>query len=146
MSTTLSLRESQELLFYAYRSFTSAPDAMLVKRGWTRVHHRIMHFIAREPGIAVSGLLEKLKVSKQALHSPLKVLISENIVRSETSESDRRVKRLYLTESGQTLEAALSAPQLELLDRAFSRCDPQALAGWQKIMSAIIAAEQEISR
>lgn len=143
MSTKLSLRERQELLFYAYRAFTSSPDAMLTKRGWTRSHHRIMHFVAREPGITVSGLLEKLQVTKQALHSPLKVLINEKIVIPVASETDRRVKQLYLSEEGEKLEATLSAPQLELLSQAFGKCDPQALKGWQEIMNAIIEVEKE---
>lgn len=142
MSKESELRESQELLFYAYRAFTSAPDAMLTKRGWTRVHHRIMHFIAREPGITVSGLLDKLQVSKQALHSPLKVLIGENVVTTSISETDRRVKQLYLTENGRKLEATLSAPQLELLKCAFSTCSTQVLSDWQSVMNAIIDTEK----
>lgn len=143
ISAIPDLRESQELLFFAYRAFTSAPDNLLAKRGWTRVHHRIMHFIAREPGITVSGLLEKLQVSKQALHSPLKILHSEAIVISAVSEQDRRVKRLYLTEGGQKLETMLSAPQLELLHQAFSHCTPQMLADWQQVMNAIIKMQQD---
>jgi DNA-binding MarR family transcriptional regulator len=142
MSQQLALRESQELLFFAYRAFTSAPDAMLNKRGWTRVHHRIMHFIAREPGITVSGLLEKLQVSKQALHGPLKVLIGEGVVLTEASQSDRRVKQLYLSPSGAQLEQTLSAPQIDLLKRAFAECSEQTLIEWRAVMNAIIEEEQ----
>lgn len=143
MPSTLSLQDRQELLFYAYKAFTSSPDAMLMKRGWSRSHHRIMHFVAREPGITVSGVLEKLKISKQALHSPLKTLIQANIIFTKESDHDRRVKQLYLTEEGAQLESALSKPQLALLERAFEHCTKDDLAGWQNVLNAIIEAEKE---
>jgi len=143
MPSKLSLQDRQELLFYAYKAFTSSPDAMLMKRGWSRSHHRIMHFIAREPGITVSGVLEKLKISKQALHSPLKTLIQTNIIFTQESSQDRRVKQLYLTEEGQKLENALSKPQLELLECAFKQCTKEDLIGWQHVLNAIIAAEKD---
>jgi len=38
-----------ELLFFAYRDFVSDPDAILGKSGFGRAHHRIVHFVNREP-------------------------------------------------------------------------------------------------
>ncbi len=50
--------EMIELLFFAYRAFTSDPDVILEKRGFGRAHHRVLHFVDREPGMTVADLLE----------------------------------------------------------------------------------------
>ncbi|GAB7126512.1 MarR family winged helix-turn-helix transcriptional regulator [Silvimonas sp. JCM 19000] len=134
------LNEAQELLFFAYRAFTAAPDALLDERGWNRVHHRLLHFINRDPGISVNGLLEKLGVSKQAVHGPLKALVDAGLVQSTPDEEDRRVKCLTLTAAGKQLEAALSGPQYELLNEVFENAGAQAVAGWQSVMRALAAS------
>ena len=131
------MNEAQELLFYAYRAFTAAPDALLEERGWNRVHHRLLHFIARDPGISVNGLLDKLGVSKQAVHGPLKALVEAGMVQTVADEEDRRVKCLTLTAAGKQLEAALSGPQYALLDKIFSEAGSEAVTGWQTIMRAL---------
>ena len=45
--TDEQLRQGIELLFFAYRDFTSDPDAVLAERGYGRAHHRAIHFIKR---------------------------------------------------------------------------------------------------
>jgi len=132
-----ALSDAQELLFYAYRAFTAAPDAMLDQRGWNRVHHRLLHFIGRDPGIAVNELLDKLGVSKQAVHSPLKSLVEAGLVETAPDAADRRVKCLTLTDAGRQLELALSSPQFVLLEEVFARCGPEAVKGWEAVMKAM---------
>ena len=56
-----------ELFFFAYRAFTSDPDAILEKGDMGRAHHRVMHFVNREPGMTVAALLDTLKITKQSL-------------------------------------------------------------------------------
>lgn len=51
------IREGIELLFYAYRDFISDPDEMLKEYGFGRAHHRVVHFVGRNPGMTVSELL-----------------------------------------------------------------------------------------
>ncbi len=137
MTTKRVLSEAQELLFYAYRAFTAAPDAFLAQRGWNRVHHRLLHFIGRDPGIAVNELLDKLGVSKQAVHGPLKALVEAGLVNTAPDVEDRRVKCLTLTEAGAQLETALSSPQFAMLDEVFAQCGPQAVQGWEAVMKAM---------
>ena len=50
------------------------------ERGLGRVHHRILYFVARSPGIAVNALLGVLDVSKQALHAPLRELVDKGLI------------------------------------------------------------------
>ena len=45
-----------ELLFFAYRDFTGDPDAVLEEYGFGRAHHRVLHFVHRNPGLRVAEL------------------------------------------------------------------------------------------
>ena len=40
-----------ELLFFAYRDFVSDPDEILGQFGFGRAHHRVVHFVGRDPGM-----------------------------------------------------------------------------------------------
>src|SRR6266853_831602 len=42
-----------ELLFFAYRDFFGDADAVLAKFGFGRAHHRVLHFVNRNPGMKV---------------------------------------------------------------------------------------------
>ena len=53
-----------ELFYFGYRSFTARPDRVLERRGLSRVHHRILYFVARRPALArnthfVNGAFEQ---------------------------------------------------------------------------------------
>src|ERR1700679_366214 len=69
-----------ELLFFAYRDFVGDPDEVLAKLGFGRAHHRVLHFVNRNPGIKVADLLDILKITKQSLGRVLKQLIDEGYV------------------------------------------------------------------
>ena len=118
--TDEQLRQGIELLFFAYRDFTSDPDAVLDERGYGRAHHRAIHFIKRRPGITVAGLLDILGVTKQSLNRVLRQLIDDGLVVQATGQQDRRQRLLNLTGAGDELERSLSAPQRDRLRRAFS--------------------------
>ncbi|MBS1159300.1 MAG: transcriptional regulator, MarR family [Proteobacteria bacterium] len=131
------LEESIELFFFAYRAFTSRPDRMLEQLGLGRVHHRILHFVSRNPQLAVNTLLGILGVSKQALNAPLRQLIAMKLVAVELAEHDRRVKQLSLTEAGRQLERQLTGTQMKHLAATFAAAGPQAERGWRAVMRAI---------
>src|SRR6201996_8497784 len=73
-------RDLIELLFFAYRDFVGDPDEVLAKLGFGRAHHRVLHFVNRNPGIKVADLLNVLKITKQSLGRVLKQLIDEGYV------------------------------------------------------------------
>lgn len=131
------LEESIELFFFAYRAFTSRPDRMLEQRGLGRVHHRILHFVRRNPHLAVNALLGILGVSKQALNAPLRQLIEMKLVAVETAEHDRRVKQLSLTKAGSRLERQLTGTQMKHLATTFAATGPEAAQGWRAVMRAL---------
>src|SRR5262249_60152332 len=69
-----------ELLFFAYRDFIGDPDEVLAKFNFGRAHHRVLHFVNRNPGMKVAELLDILKITKQSLGRVLKQLIDDGYV------------------------------------------------------------------
>lgn len=131
------LRESIELFYFAYRAFTSRPDRILQQRGLGRVHHRILYFVGRNPGVFVNDLLNILDVSKQALNAPLRQLIEMKLVTAEAAPHDRRYKQLRLTDAGEKLESQLTGTQLRHLASVFEAADGKAEKAWQAIMRTL---------
>jgi len=115
-----------ELLFFAYRDFVSDPDAILARSDFGRAHHRVLHFVERNPGLTVADLLDILKITKQSLARVLKELIDSGLIEQRTGPQDRRQRLLYATEAGQTLSASLSAPQEARIKGALATLAPNA--------------------
>src|SRR5690242_21298829 len=90
-----------ELLFFAYRDFVGDPDEVLSKLGFGRAHHRVLHFVNRNPGMKVADLLEVLKITKQSLGRVLKQLVDDGYVQQKEGAQDRRQRLLYVTSKGE---------------------------------------------
>jgi DNA-binding MarR family transcriptional regulator len=131
-----------ELFFYAFRAFTTKPDAILAERGLARLHHRILYFVARRPAQRVSDLLVTLKVSKQALHAPLKQLVALNLVEVTPDSSDGRARCLSLTTAGSELEQRLSQTQRKLMAEVFAAQGDSAEQAWRQVMAGIAGHER----
>jgi len=114
-----------ELLFFAYRDFTADPDAILEEFGFGRAHHRVLHFVCREPGLRVTDLLDILQITKQSLARVLRQLIEQGYIVQRAGEHDRRERLLFPTESGAALFAKLIEPQLRRVTRALAAAGPE---------------------
>ena len=114
-----------ELFFFAYRAFTSDPDAILEKGDMGRAHHRVLHFVNREPGMTVAALLDTLKITKQSLARVLKQLIDKGYICQVAGHEDRRQRCLYPTRTGRELALELAAPQHARIARALSASTPE---------------------
>lgn len=113
-----------ELLFFAYRDFTAGPDAVLAKAGFGRAHHRVLHFVSRNPGIRVTGLLDILQITKQSLARVLKQLVHDGLIEQRSGHEDRRERLLYLTDSGTALVNDLAKTQHRRIENALSSLSP----------------------
>ena len=131
------LDEAQELLFFAFRNLTAEPDRVLADRGFSRVHHRILYFLRRNPGFGPGDLLRILRVSKQALSRPLRELSARGLLRAEQVPENRRRKRLLLTPAGARFERRLSGLQRRRFAAAFRTAGPAAAAGWRQVMGLL---------
>ena len=130
-----------ELLFFAYRDFVSDPDRILGEYGFGRAHHRIVHFVGRNPGMTVASLLEILGITKQSLARVLKDLIAGGFVVRAEGPEDRRQRLLYLTEAGETLRRRLMAPQIARIVRALEEAGPQARPHYRNVLFHLISPE-----
>src|SRR5487761_881612 len=115
-----------ELLFYAYRDFVGDPDEVLAKLGFGRAHHRVLHFVNRNPGMKVAELLDILKITKQSLGRVLKQLIDEGFVVQKAGANDRRQRLLYVSPAGEDLALRLAGLQTERIARVLAEQGPGA--------------------
>src|SRR5215470_16200798 len=127
-----------ELLFFAYRDFVSDPDEVLAKFDFGRAHHRVLHFINRNPGMKVADLLVVLKITKQSLGRVLKQLIDEGYVIQKEGENDRRQRLLYVTVKGEALAMRLAGLQTARIARAFSELGPGAHEAARRFLTAML--------
>ena len=126
-----------EAFFFGYQAFTAKADEMLARRGLSRVHHRILFFIAKYPDLSVKQLLGYLGVSKQALSTPLRQLLEMHLVQSVVAEDDKRRRLLGFTAEGAKLELALRREQAKLLQRVFGEAGEAAVNGWLQVNQAL---------
>jgi DNA-binding MarR family transcriptional regulator len=142
LKNKITQQSAMEAFFFGYQAFTAKADEMLAQRGLSRVHQRIVFFIARYPGLSVKELLTVLGVSKQALNTPLRQLIDMSLVHSVAPDVDKRKRLLGLTDEGIAFEQALRHEQVELLQRVFAEAGEAAVDGWLAVNKALGQARQ----
>ena len=136
--TDEQLRKGIEAMFFAYRGFTADPDRILGTLEYGRAHHRAVHFINRSPGLTVSSLLAILGVTKQSLNRVLRTLFEDGLVEARVGKSDKRERRLHLTEKGAALERSLSDAQRARMRAAYRAAGPQAVHGFRTVLEAMM--------
>jgi DNA-binding MarR family transcriptional regulator len=127
-----------ELLFFAYRDFVSDPDHVLEKFGFGRAHHRVLHFVNRNPGMKVADLLETLRITKQSLGRVLRELVDEGYVVQKEGPDDRRHRLLFVTPKGEQLAMKLAGLQTERITRALGGLGPNAHQSARDFLAAMI--------
>ncbi|WP_168190343.1 MarR family winged helix-turn-helix transcriptional regulator [Luteithermobacter gelatinilyticus] len=133
--------KGMELLYFAYRDFISWPDDVLHHYGLGRAHHRVLHFVHRNPGLRVTDLLRLLNITKQSLSRVLSTLIDKGYIRQNIGEQDRRQRLLYLTDKGEDLLTKIARHQKEHLLKACAAAGPEAVEGFWKVLTALLNEE-----
>ena len=127
-----------ELLYFAYRDFISDPDEILSEYGFGRAHHRVLHFVNRNPGLRVADLLDILKITKQSLGRVLKQLVDEGFIVQREGPSDRRQRLLYATDRGSALALRLASPQFARFEAAIAETSEADAAAAQRFLMAMV--------
>ncbi|HVZ52796.1 MAG TPA: MarR family transcriptional regulator [Pseudolabrys sp.] len=130
-----------ELLFFAYRDFVGDPDEVLLKLGFGRAHHRVLHFVNRNPGMKVADLLDILNITKQSLGRVLKQLVDQGYVIQKEGAVDRRQRLLYATPKGEALSLKLALLQTQRITRAFGELGPGAHEAARRFLTAMIDSD-----
>lgn len=138
------LLQGIELMFFAYKGFTSDPDQILQNYTYGRAHHRALHFIQRNPDITVSTLLDILGVTKQSLNRVLRQLVIDKLVDSKIGKRDRRERNLQLTQEGKELERRLSEAQRKRMRAAYKAAGPDAVQGFRTVLQNIMDPQMKI--
>ena len=131
------LRQGLDLLFFAGRDLAAEADAALEREGLGRAHHRALYFIGRNAGLSVSDLMAILGITKQSLGRVLKDLFAKGLAAQIVGTDDRRERRLSLTDKGQALELALTAPQRALMAGAYRAAGAEAVAGFRTVLGGL---------
>jgi DNA-binding MarR family transcriptional regulator len=130
-----------ELLFFAYRDFVGDPDEVLAKLGFGRAHHRVLHFVNRNPGMKVADLLDVLKITKQSLGRVLKQLIDDGYVVQREGDHDRRQRLLYVTPAGEALAMQLADLQTARISHVLGELGPGGREMVRRFLAGMIDAE-----
>lgn len=130
-----------ELLFFAYRDFVADPDSILEGLNFGRAHHRVLHFVGRDPGMTVAQLLDILRITKQSLSRVLKDLLEKGYVFQKAGQEDRRQRLLYLTEKGEDLWRDLVAPQTRRFRRAVTDLEQGSSESYRELLLNLINPE-----
>jgi DNA-binding MarR family transcriptional regulator len=130
-----------ELLFFAYRDFVGEADDVLARYGFGRAHHRVLHFVSRNPGMTVAELLAILKITKQSLGRVLRDLVAQKFIDSRAGERDRRQRLLYATARGERLAQELNVLQARRIGRALERIGPERADTVAAFLFAMVKAD-----
>ena len=143
MRDLLYLKDDQikdfiEQLYYAYRETYSDPKKILRKYSFGIAHHKAIHLIEKYKGITISGLLNKLKITKQSLNRVLKDLIKNKAIFIKKGEIDCRQRHVFLNEKGKRLFDEIFFEQKKRIYNALKNSDSDAVIKFKNVLSKII--------
>jgi DNA-binding MarR family transcriptional regulator len=115
-----------ELFFFAYRDFVGDADRLLENYKFGRAHHRVLHFVNRQPGLKIAEILGILQITKQSLGRVLKELLESGYIEVRPGPVDRRQRLLFPTAKGRKLALDLAQLQSKRFARVFEALPPGA--------------------
>ena len=143
MKDLLYLKDDQikdfiEQIFYVYRETYSDPKKILKKYSFGTAHQRTIYIIERNTGITVSGLLKKLKVTKQSLNRVLRDLIKNKTIILKKGEVDSRQRHIFLDERGKKIFEEMFHEQKKKIYNAFKNSDSDSVIKFKTVLKKII--------
>jgi DNA-binding MarR family transcriptional regulator len=143
MKDLLYLKDEQikdfiQLLFYAYRETFADPKKVLAKKFFGPAHLRSLNLIERHPGISLSELMFKLKVTKQSLNRVLRDLIKSRMIKQIKDENDTRKKNLFLDKEGKIFFEAVYNSQKKRIFNALKSSSSDSVIKFKEVLKKII--------
>ena len=132
------LKEFVEKIFTTYRETFSDAKNVLDKYSLGIAHQKVMHLISLYEGITISGLLKKLKVTKQSLNRVLKDLIDLDIIIFKKDNKDTRIKHVYLSEKGSKLFNEIFSIQKKRIYKALINSNSKEVLYFNNILNKLI--------
>ena len=132
------LKELIENLFIGYReSFGDAKKA-LDKYSIGIAHHKVLHLLSLYEGVTISGLLGKLKITKQSLNRVLKDLIKLEVIFFKKDQQDTRIKHVFLNDKGKKIFEEVFSIQKRRIYNALLNSSSEQVLNFDNVLKKII--------
>tara|TARA_Y100000590_G_C15444556_1_gene910218 strand:- start:424 stop:864 length:441 start_codon:yes stop_codon:yes gene_type:complete len=132
------IKEFIEQIFHAYKETYSDPKKVLKKYSFGSAHHRAIILVERNEGITISGLLSKLKITKQSLNRIIRDFIKNKIVLIKKGEIDSRQRHVFLNEKGKRLFEEMFLEQKKRIYNALKKSDSDSVMKFKNVLNKII--------
>ena len=132
------IKEFIQLLFYAYKETITDPKEVLSKKYFGPAHLRALNLIDQNPGISLTELIIKLKVTKQSLNRVLRDLITYKFIKKIKDEKDTRKKNLFLDKEGKQFFDIVYNSQKKRIFNALRNSEPDSVIKFKEVLKKII--------
>ena len=133
-----NIKDFIEKIFYVYRETYSGPKKVLKKYSFGSAHLRVIILIERNSGITISGLLGKLKITKQSLNRILKDLIKNSSIIIKKGEVDSRQRHIFLNDKGKKIFNEIFIEQKKKIYNALKNSDSDSVLKFKNVLNKII--------
>ena len=142
MRDLLYLKDEQikdfiQLLFYAYREIFADPKDLLSKKYFGPAHLRALNLIERNPGISLTDLIFKLKVTKQSLNRVLRDLLKNKMIKQIKNREDTRKKKSIPRQRGKQFFETVYNAQKRIFN-ALRNSEPESVIKFKEVLKKII--------
>ena len=132
------LKDLIEKIFISYRETFSDSKEILEKYSIGLAHHKVIHLLSMYKGITISGLLKKLKITKQSLNRVLQDLKKMKIIKQLKDNNDSRRKLLYLDQTGKKFYNEIFQSQKKRIFNALKDSDSDSVIKFKQVLEKII--------
>ena len=132
------LKDLIEKIFISYRETFSDSKEILEKYSIGLAHHKVIHLLSMYKGITISGLLKKLKITKQSLNRVLQDLIKLEIVVFEKDDQDTRIKHVFLNKKGERIFNEIFESQKKRIYKALLDSNSEEVINFDNVLKKII--------
>ena len=132
------IKEFIQLLYYAYRETYSDPMEILTKKFFGPAHLRALNLIESNPGISLTDLIYKLKITKQSINRVIRDLLNSKMIKQIKDEKDTRKKKLFLDKEGKTFFELVYKKQKKRIFNALKSSEPESVIKFKEVLKKII--------
>ena len=132
------LKELIEKLFISYRETFADTKNILDKHSIGLAHQKVIHLLSMYEGISISGLLKKLKITKQSLNRVLKDLFKQEMIIFKKDDQDTRIKHLFLSNKGEKIFNEIFEIQKRRIYNALLDSSSEEVINFDNVLKKII--------
>ena len=132
------LKDLIEKIFISYRETFSDSKEILEKYSIGLAHQKVIHLLSMYKGITISGLLKKLKITKQSLNRVLQDLIKLEVVIFEKDDQDTRIKHVFLNKKGEKIFNEIFESQKKRIYKALLDSNSEEVINFDNVLKKII--------